>query len=98
MVGHIERFFFFPLNEVYRGLCGVIISNKWKEAYTTEVMPEIGFLKKWKRNIPSRSESWRHGLQMCPLSPAPPHRVCPYFISYLARQTRPFRELELQKV
>ena len=70
-VGHIETlFFFFPLNEIYRDLCGVIISKKWKEAYTTEVMPEIGFLKKWKRNIPSRSESWRHGLQMCPAFPA----------------------------
>lgn len=78
-------FFFFPLNEVYRGLCGVIISKKWKEGYAAEVMPEIGFLKKWKRSIPSRSESWRHGLQMCPPSPTPDPIECVLISSVISR-------------
>ena len=86
------------MNEVYRGVCGVIISKKWKEAYTTEVKPEIGFLKKWKETSLQYLKVGGMVSKCVPLSPAPPHRVCPYFISHLARQTRPFRELELQKV
>lgn len=50
--------FSFPLNEFYRGLRGVITSKKWKETYTSQVMPEIGFLPEWKGNILLISEGW----------------------------------------
>lgn len=39
------------MDEVHRGLCGVIISKKWNEAHIIEVVPELGFLKHWQRNI-----------------------------------------------
>lgn len=65
-----------------------------REAYAAEVMPEIGFLKKWKRSTLQDVKVGGMVSKCVPLPPRlRPHRMCPYFISHLSRQTRPSKSL-----